>query len=963
MSTARTLGDYTEQKTAPQALAEFGQSVWLDYIRRNLITSGELRRMVEQDGLLGVTSNPSIFQKAIAGSTDYTEVLERLRSQKLSAKDIYEHIAIRDIQDAADILLPAYRSTKKRDGYISLEVSPDLARDTQGTIEEARRLWKAVSRPNVMIKVPGTPEGVPAIRQLIGEGINVNVTLLFAQEAYVAVAQAYIEGLETLASRTQDLGGVGSVASFFVSRIDSLVDGQLTAKLKATNDPAEQQRLRWLQGKVAIANAKQAYQKYEQLFRGERWQKLAERGAQTQRLLWASTSTKNPNYRDVIYIEELIGADTVNTVPVATLEAFADHGKAARTLDADIATADKVMSELAKAGISMTAATRQLLDEGIKLFKDAFDELLKAVELKQAEPGKVKAKINRFSFSLSGELKTAVEAALEDWRANGKAARLWKRDASLWTNQDEARWMGWLDVTEQIAHLQPLRDAATDVAKAGFSDVLLLGMGGSSLCPEVLKMTFGKKQGFPELHVLDSTDPAQIKSFEKKLDPRKTLFIVSSKSGSTLEPNIFQQYFFDLTKKAVGEKAGEHFIAITDPGSKLEEVARRERFRYIFPGNPSIGGRYSALSNFGLVPAAIMGLDVKRLLEQTEEMVQACAASVPADQNPGVVLGAILGTLGLKGRDKVTVISSPGIWDLGAWLEQLIAESTGKQGKGLIPVDREDLGSPEVYGKDRLFAYLRLENAPDRAQDEKVSALEKAGHAVVRIDIADTYNLGEEFFRWEIATAVAGSILGINPFNQPDVEASKIATRELTSEYERTGSLPSEQPIAEENGIKLFTDKANAEKLLAAAGKGASFAKILRAHLQQLGAGDYFALLGYIEMSPANEQRLQAMRHAVRDTKRAATCVGFGPRFLHSTGQAYKGGPNSGVFLQITADDAFDLPVPGQKYTFGIVKAAQARGDFQVLADRKRRALRVHLPADVAGGLRRLEAAIKEALT
>lgn len=962
MSTARAVGDLTEQKSALRALAEFGQSVWLDYIRRNLITSGELRRMVEQDGLLGVTSNPSIFQKAIAGSTDYTDVLTRLRSQNLSAKEIYEQIAIRDIQEAADILASVYRSTQKRDGYISLEVSPDLARDTQGTMEEARRLWKAVSRPNVMIKVPGTPEGVPAIRQLISEGINVNVTLLFAQEAYVAVAKAYIEGLEALAARNGNVSGVASVASFFVSRIDSLVDGKLTARLKTSTDPAEQQLLRSLMGKVAIANAKQAYQKYEQLFTGERWHKLAQHGAQTQRLLWASTSTKNPNYRDVIYIEGLIGSDTVNTVPVATLEAFRDHGRAVRTLDAELPAADQVMVDLAKAGISMREVTDQLLEEGIKLFKDAFDELLNSVEAKKAEPEKAKAKINRLTYSLPAPLKFEVEKTLEDWRVNGKVARLWKRDAKLWTGNDEANWMGWLEVTDRIAHLQDLLDAAADARRAGFRDVLLLGMGGSSLCPEVLKMTFGKQSGYPELHVLDSTDPAQIKDFERKIDPGKTLFIVSSKSGSTLEPNIFQQYFFEVTRKAVGEKAGEHFIAITDPGSKLEGVARKEKFRHIFPGVPSIGGRYSALSNFGLVPAAIMGLDVKRLLERTEEMVQACAASVPADQNPGVVLGAILGTLGRNRRDKITIVSSPGIWDLGAWLEQLLAESTGKQGKGLIPVDREALGAPSAYGNDRIFVYLRLDNSPDPAQDEKVAALEKAGHAVVRIDIADTYNIGEEFFRWEIATAVAGSILGINPFDQPDVEASKIATRELTSQYERNGSLPSEQPILEEDGIKLFTDKGNADKLLAAAGKGALLGKVFRAHLQQLSAGDYFALLAYVNMNQQNEERLQAIRHAVRDTKRVATCVGFGPRFLHSTGQAYKGGPNSGVFLQVTADDAIDLPVPGQKYTFGIVKAAQARGDFQVLAERKRRALRVHLSADVAGGLRRLETVIKEAL-
>ncbi len=486
-------------------------------------------------------------------------------------------------------------------------------------------------------------------------------------------------------------------------------------------------------------------------------------------------------------------------------------------------------------------------------------------------------------------------------------------------------------------------------------------MGGSSLCPEVLQMTFRKQAGYPELHVLDSTDPAQIKAVESQIDVAKTLFIVASKSGSTLEPNIFKQYFFSRVQNIVGKgNAGKQFVAITDPGSKMEQVAQADGFRHICHGVSSIGGRYSALSNFGLVPAAIMGLDLRRFLDRTEEMVEACAATVPVEQNPGAVLGAVLGTLGNSGRNKVTIVASPAIFDLGAWLEQLLAESTGKQGKGLIPVDREYPGPPDVYGNDRLFVYLRLQGGSNSAQDAQVDALRKAGQPVVRIDVADKYDLGQEFFRWEIATAVAGSILGINPFNQPDVEAAKIKTRELTAEYEKTGKLPSEQPIAEEAGIKLFTDDRNAANLKKLAGSDGSLAGLLRAHLSQLGQGDYFALLAFLQMNTENEEALQRIRHAVRDHKHVATCLGFGPRFLHSTGQAYKGGPNSGVFLQITCDDVVDLPVPGQKYTFGIVKAAQARGDFQVLAERQRRVLRVHLPADVKAGLEVLEKSVTQ---
>ena len=956
-------GKSTRPSNPLRELQSYGQSVWLDYIRRSLLTSGELQHLIDDDGLRGVTSNPAIFEKAIAGSSDYTELLQSLAGRtELDAKARYELLAIRDIQDTADLLRPVYQATKRRDGYVSLEVSPYLARDTHGTLDEARRLWKAVGRDNVMIKVPGTPEGIPAFRQLISEGVNVNVTLLFSQSVYQQVAQAYIEGLEEFGRRALDVGKVASVASFFISRIDSAVDSLLTARLAASKDLAEQALLRSLLGKIAIANAKLTYQGYQRIFSGERWGELAKRGAQSQRVLWASTGTKNPNYRDVAYVEELIGPDTVNTMPPATLSAFRDHGKARLSLTEDLEAAHDHMDTLQKVGISMNEVTRNLLEEGLQLFSEAFDKLLTAVE--KSTKGHGAPQVSHQTYKLPATVAASVKSEVNNWRAEGKVSRLWERDASLWSDSDEGNWLGWLTIADdQLAHLHELTAVAEDARKGGFSHVLLLGMGGSSLCPEVLKMTFGKIAGAPELYVLDSTDPAQIKALEEKVDLANTLFIVSSKSGSTLEPNIFKQYFFERVKQVVGaENAGSRFIAITDPGSKMEHVAQGDKFRHIFHGLPSIGGRYSALSDFGMVPAAVIGLDTQKFLDRTEEMAQACKSCVPVEDNPGVMLGIILGTLATNGRDKITIIASPGISDLGAWLEQLIAESTGKEGHGIIPVDREELGPTTVYGEDRVFAYLRLESAPDRTQDERVLALEQAGHPVVRIAVGDIYDLGQEFLRWEIATAVAGSIIGINAFNQPDVEASKIATRNLTSEYERTGSLPAEKPIFEEGGIKLFTDEKNAAALAQATGSDKSLVSYLRAHLARLQAGDYFALLAYVPMFAEHEDVLQQMRHAVRDRRHVATCLGFGPRFLHSTGQAYKGGPNSGVFLQVTCEDAKDLSVPGQKYTFGIVKAAQARGDFQVLADRNRRALRVHLGGDVKADLSKLNAALSRVL-
>ena len=944
------------------SLTQFGQSVWLDFIRRSLIAGGELKRLVDEDSLGGVTSNPAIFEKAIDGSNDYAAAIHTISGESafFSSKEIYEQLAVKDIQDAADVLRGVYDRTSSHDGYVSLEVSPDLAHDTAGTLAEARLLWKAVSRPNVMIKVPATPAGLPAIRTLIGEGINVNVTLLFARDAYESVADAFIAGLEARAAAGQPLAHVASVASFFVSRIDTAVDALLEEKLKSA-EGEEKSRIERLLGKVAIANAKLAYQSYKHIFTGARWDALRAKGAQTQRVLWASTGTKNPRYRDVLYVEELIGPDTVNTVPPATLTAFRDHGHPRASLDEGVADATSVLADLHAVGISLKKVTEDLLVDGLKMFVDAFAKLLSAVERRCREANT--ARINAQSYVLPSALQTELTARLKEWDAQGGTRRLFAGDASLWTGQDEANWIGWLAIlNRELDDLKPLFEIQQEARDERFSHALLLGMGGSSLCPEVWKETFGTVPGSPELFVLDSTDPDQIRTIEKKIDVARTMFIVSSKSGSTLEPNIFKAYFFDRVTQAVGDRAASRFVAVTDPGSHLDQEARASGFRHVFAGEKSVGGRYSALSNFGLVPAAVMGLDVERLLDEAKRMLNACAPGVPAEENPGLVLGTILGVAANHGIDKLTLIASPGIYDLGAWLEQLIAESTGKDGKGIIPVDREAVAPPLAYGDDRLFAYLRLEEAADEAQDAAVAALEKAGKPVVTIRVAKKYDLGEEFVRWEIATAIAGALIGIHPFNQPDVEASKLVTKSLTSEYETSGNLPSETPFYEGDGVRLFADARNVAALKQSVGQAPSLTGYLKAHLDRLTAGDYFALLAYIEMNAANESALQRSRHRVRDRKVVATCLGFGPRFLHSTGQGYKGGPNSGVFLQITCDDALDLPVPGQKYTFGIVKAAQARGDFQVLAERNRRALRIHLGPDVAAGLRTLQSAMDQAL-
>ena len=942
---------------------KLGQSIWYDNIRRSLITSGDLQTLVDQDGVCGVTSNPAIFEKALSSSEDYDQPMRALVEQGVgTAKDIYERLAIQDIQMAADVLAPVYHKTNRLDGYVSFEVSPHLAHDTQGTIEEARRLRSLIDRQNVMIKVPATQAGLPAITQLISEGTNINVTLLFAVEMYEAVADAYITGLEQLSESGGELNTVSSVASFFVSRLDSLIDEQLNTVLTSAQNTTQKSQVEPLLGKAAIANAKIAYGVYQDVVASQRWQRLAQHGASPQRLLWASTSTKNPDYPKTMYVDELIGPDTVNTLPDETVIVFRQTGQPTSRLTENwtegITQARETLRVLGQLGISLQEATDHLLADGVKKFGDPFDKLLSAIEHKrQALLG---TGLVQQSYHL-GEATAAVEDKLNEWRTAGNVRRLWQGDTSLWSGTDEDQWLGWLTIVEQQRkNIETFQKIADEVRTSGVTHVVLLGMGGSSLCPEVLRHTFGKQDGFPELHVLDSTVPAHIQSIVQKIDLTRTVCIVSSKSGGTIEPNALMQSFMEQLRSALGtQQVGERFIAITDPDTTLHRLAQAEHFRHIVHGTPSIGGRFSALSSFGLLPAAMMGIDVGRFLDSTMRMVQSCAASVPPDANPGVTLGLILGTLAQNGRDKITLVTSPAIDALGTWLEQLIAESTGKNGHGLIPIDGEQLGTPEVYGTDRLFVYIRLNTAPSAEQDAAINALEQAGQPVVRMTLEDTIDLGQEFFRWEIATAVAGSILGINPFNQPDVEASKVATRALMDAYEERGVLPSEAPLLQDADLTLFADPSNANTVMSAANTQ-TIEAFLAAHLGRLRPGDYFAINAYIEMNASNDQLLQDIRNTVRDHKHIATTIGYGPRFLHSTGQLHKGGPDTGVFLQLTADDPEDVPIPGQAYSFGLLKNAQAQGDCAVLAERSRRVLRVHLGADVHAGLTRLQALVQQ---
>jgi transaldolase/glucose-6-phosphate isomerase len=935
-------------------LASFGQSVWLDQMRRSLLTSGELKRMVEEDGLSGVTSNPTIFEKAIAGSADYEDAVRDLAAQGASVDRIYEELVVSDIVAAADVLRPVYDKFDGLDGFVSLEVSPLLAHDTEATIAEAKSLFARLNRPNVMIKVPATPEGIPAIQNLIAAGINVNVTLIFAVNVYEQVAEAYIRGLERRVAEKKPIDRIASVASFFVSRIDTAVDRELEEIAKRRPEASA------LYGKAAIANAKLAYRSFKQIFEGERFATLKSKGGQVQRPLWASTSTKNPRYSDTTYVDSLIGSDTVDTITPQTLDAFRDHGHPAATLERDIEQASTVFKDLATLGIDFERITNELTREGVESFSKSFRQLLQVIEARSKE--QIACVTARHTASL-GTFSKAFSSALNDLASRNVVGRIWKKDPSVWSNASDHQStirnaLGWLTVAEtMLEHVSDLRAFAEQVRRDGFRFVVVLGMGGSSLCPEVLRHTFGHIGGWPELLVLDSTAPDTIRRINEQIDLEHTLFVVASKSGTTTEPEMFHRYYFDKAQQVTGGHAGKNFIAITDPGTQLEQQARRQGFRRVFINPADIGGRYSALSYFGMVPFALMGGDVEGLLHRALNAMHACAATIAVADNPGARIGATLGTLALAGRGKLTLVTPPPIDSLGLWIEQLIAESTGKEGKGIIPVAGEPLGDSSAYGNDRVFVYIHSGTDANAEIEAKLKALEAAGHPVLRHLLHDPLDLGEEFFLWEFATAVAGSVLKVDTFDQPNVQESKDNTKRILAEYTKTRTLGGQRAVAAGRGLSAFADAANARSVLESGSK--SLDSILDAHLSRAREGDYVAITQFIAETDDNDKLLQQIRIAVRERTGAAVTTGYGPRFLHSTGQLHKGGPDTGVFLQITAADSEDVAIPGEPYTFGVLKQAQAQGDLESLARHNRRAIRVDLGDNAEQSLRNLLAIVQ----
>lgn len=943
----------------PVDVQKYGQSIWLDFIHRHSLEEGEMQKYIDEFGVIGVTSNPAIFQKAIGESDAYDSAI--LHMLDLDAYNIYEKLAIEDIQKALDMFRPIYDRTHRQDGYVSLEVSPLIANDTQTTVSEALRLFKVVDRPNLMVKIPATQAGIPAIEEAIAAGVNVNVTLIFAVNNYEEVARAYIRGLERRLAAGGDVRNIASVASFFLSRIDTMIDRMLENNIRAAQG-RDLDRLaanRELLGKAAIANAKLAYKRFMDMFYSEAFEKLRSAGAQVQRPLWASTGTKNPAYPDTLYIDRLIGKDTVNTVPPATLKAFKDHGTAADTLTEGIDSIEQTLDKLAEVGIDMDQVTHQLQVDGVSLFVEAFENLLQQVEAKRDV---LKTGVLQKQNLALGIYNDAVNTTLKTLDGDHFNTRLWTKDGSVWKNQPAimqniVNRLGWLE-TDKTIDLERLKKLQASVRGGAFKHVVLLGMGGSSLAPEVLYQTFGKQEGFPEFLVLDSTDPSRIKAVETAIDLKQTLFICSSKSGGTIETTMLGEYFYERSGKN-----GSQFIAITDADSPVEARAKANNYRDIFLNPADIGGRYSALSYFGMVPAALMGLDLDQLWAEAARMMKACSQIIPTSQHPGLWLGAIMGVLGQQGRDKITIIPSQSIASIGNWIEQLIAESTGKEGKGVLPVVGGTVGNPHDFSSDRLFIYLRVDEDPsNEALDNGIRTLREAGHPRVTLYLPNKYALAGEFFRWEYATAVAGKILDINPFDEPNVTESKKNTGRLLSYYIDHKSLPPVDPAFTEGNVTLYADEKTLHTLSELALQhnynSGDVSGMLAAMINSTRAGDYFALQAYLPNTPEINAALEESRRRLRHATRRAVTVGYGPRYLHSTGQFHKGGPNIGNFIQITTDDPADVAIPGEVFSFGTLKAAQAAGDLEALRSKDRRALRLHVKGDAAEGIKVLLKAI-----
>lgn len=909
-----------------EELHKLGQAIWYDNIERSMLADGSIAGMIDAKQIYGITSNPSIFEKAISSGSAYDSAIQTLASSGMDKEQIYTRLVIEDIQRACDLFKPLYEASGGNDGYVSLEVSPLLAHDAAATISDARSLWAQINRKNLMVKVPATLEGLTAIRTLIGDGFNINATLLFSIERYQAVMEAYLAGLEDRLDKGEEIQHIRSVGSFFISRIDSNVDQALGYLEKEINTDA-----RHLLGKVAIANAKLAYQAWKEVLETERFQRLQKFGAVMQYPLWASTSTKEPTYSDTLYIDSLEAEGSVNTVPPKTLNAFLDHGSVGLQIENDLDDAKATFANLHNLGIDLGQITSYLEEDGVLKFKQAYLNLLETIETKRQLTLKD-------LVHLVEPIQQAVYTAAEDVIVS----RLFEHDPTLWT-EDRAQYaeirnrLGWLDLpSAQLDLIGSLESFRNLCLQAGFTDVFVLGMGGSSLAPEVFSLTFAKElptgQGL-RLQIIDTTNPDEIAWRASSVDLRKTVFIVASKSGSTSETNAAFHYFWQQLIELGVEHPGDHFIAITDPGTPLESLAQEHKFMRTFQAAENVGGRYSAFTTYGLVPAALMGIDLRKMLGRAVEAELACCRDVPYSQNPGLVFGLSLAAACKAGQNKLIFTSDAVCRPFGPWLEQLVAESSGKEGKGVLPVESEPWLHPEEYTKDRIFVDMRVDNDGD----ERLTALSDVGHPVIRLHLAETYDLAKQFYLWEYATAILCAGIGVNPFDQPNVQESKANTKAVIKAYEETGTLNEGKPVWQNEQGSIYG------KVTADFNSASDLAQVVQIFLGSLEEGGFIAINAYLERTPAMEAQLAALREKLVKIYRCPVTLGFGPRFQHSTGQLHKGGFRGGHFLVLTKDPEQDLQIPEEGMSFGILQRAQALGDMESLERNDRKVIRVHL--------------------
>ncbi len=910
-------------------LSLLGQSMWYDNLKRSLVRDGSIAGMIERREILGLTSNPSIFEKAIKTDNDYDADLKMLAWAGLDAEEIFYRLAIKDIQDAADLFRPYYEASEGVDGYVSLEVNPNLADDTQKTIEEAKWLWSQVNRPNLMVKIPATKAGLPAITEAIAAGINVNVTLIFSLARYRKVMEAYLLGLEKRYQAGNDISKIASVASFFVSRFDTNADNRLQKVIDAGGEDAK--KAQSLMGKLAVDNTRLAYQAYLSFFDSPRFKALEEAGANKQRPLWASTSTKNPDYSDIMYVDELVAENTVNTVPPETLQAYLDHGDPAIRITNGIERAKADFELLAELDIAIDDITQELEDEGVRKFAESFEGLILAIETQREK-----------YVSELGSLADSLEAKVGEFKANHTVAKVFRNDPTVWTTSAEGQQvvqtrLGWRDLPSlSMGAVSEIEAFVAQCRADGFTKALVLGMGGSSLAPETMSLVLGQHTGGLLLKILDSTLPAAIREIEAWVDYPRTLFIVASKSGTTSEPLALFAYFREQAAHSLGAKWAEHFVAITDPGSHLVSLGEAHGFRAVFTADPNVGGRYSALTHFGLVPAGLMGIDLRAFLARAQKIAEMCSPTQPLEQNLGALLGIIIGLSAGQERDKLTVLADDALVPIGAWLEQLVAESSGKEGRGIVPVADEPLMAVSDYSRDRLFVYLRI----DGGRDELVTALKAENQPVIVLKLDDLYDLAAQFYLWEFAVAIACSLLEVNAFDQPDVQDSKDRTKKKLTQFKETGQLEEPEEIWADQKVKLYGS------VFEGLATSHTLADVVEAFTVLAEEGDYVAINAYLPRNPQTQERLDALRKRILEGAGRATTLGFGPRFLHSTGQLHKGGANNGLFLQITQEDAEDLDIPGEPFSFGVLARAQALGDLEALQARDRRVIRIHLGVD-----------------